>query len=295
LTVDDDELSVIVPLDAGVLEEASVALLAGAPESGRLALQLAVGMASPPPLVDLTGAFEDRPESRLREPLLETTPGDTPRDALHSLAHPAASVLARLLSSLHRRRPLTAAAVTVLEPASARGKEGIDELHQQTVNLFRFGELPMKIFDAQASFNLLPRLGPAAPEALAASEQRMERHLASLLGPLGVPLPSLRLVQAPVFHGYAQSVWLRFAARPEVAELEQWLREDGVDVRPADQEPATNLAAAGQSGLLVSDVAADRGDPHAIWLWLVSDNLRTLADNALLVAGILTQASGRTS
>jgi len=146
--------------------------------------------------------------------------------------------------------------------------------------------MPRAVYDAQLAFQLLPSFGPESPHSLETIELRIERHLASLLGPRAVPLPSLRLVQAPVFHSYTQSVWLEFEARPLMEALAKTLTEAGVEIY-APNEPLTNSAAAGQSGLAVSNLAEDRSDARAAWLWLASDNLLTLAENALFTAGLL--------
>jgi aspartate-semialdehyde dehydrogenase len=41
---------------------------------------------------------------------------------------------------------------------------------------------------------------------------------------------------------------------------------------------------AGQSGIAVGGIAADRNDPEACWFWLVADNLRLMAENAVAAA-----------
>ncbi|MDZ4783839.1 MAG: hypothetical protein SGJ19_26625, partial [Planctomycetia bacterium] len=47
-------------------------------------------------------------------------------------------------------------------------------------------------------------IGDAAPERLEDLELRIERHLATLLSSASrAPIPSIRLIQAPVFHGHS--------------------------------------------------------------------------------------------
>lgn len=293
LTEEEGELSVMKPLKAIDLEEAAVILLAGTAQSSQAALAMARKLPHRPVFVDLRGDLEDLPESRMRAPALEAAEPDYAADIIHTIVHPAASALARLLITLNTHRPIRRAVVTIFEPVSARGKAGVEELHRQTVSLFSFQAMPKEVFDAQASFNLLPRYGEDAPQSLSAVEHRIERHLASLLGPRDLPLPSIRLVHAPVFHGYCQSVWVEFAERPAAQEVEKWLESEGVDVRRANLEPASNTTVAGQSGITVSDIAPDRGDPFALWLWLASDNLRTTAESAVLAAGLATRQGAR--
>ena len=293
LTADEDELNVMELLDEALLEEADVVLLGGVSEVNQKALVMARGLQKRPEFVDLLGELEDLPESVLRAPMVEAAAPPAGANAIHTLAHPAATALARLLSLLHKAHPLRGSVVTIFQPASERGKAGIDELHQQTVKLFNFGQMPKAVYDAQVSFNLLPRYGEESKPALASFELRMERHLASLLGPMNVPMPSVRLIQAPVFHGHCQNVWVEFESRPPAAAVEALLEEAGVDVRREGAEPVSNVDIAGQSGIAVSDIAEDRGSARGMWLWLGSDNVLTHAENALLTAGLLSRKGAK--
>jgi aspartate-semialdehyde dehydrogenase len=179
--------------------------------------------------------------------------------------------------------------VHIFEPASERGQAGIEELQQQTVSLLSFKSMPKKVFDQQLSFNMLARYGEDAPMPLDTAELRIERHLATLLSRLpraGAPpvMPSLRLVQAPVFHGYSMSLWVEFENSPGVEAVESALVDAHIDVRGSDLEPPTSTGAAGQSGISIGGVAMDRNAPQACWLWLTADNLRLAAENAVAVA-----------
>jgi aspartate-semialdehyde dehydrogenase len=49
-------------------------------------------------------------------------------------------------------------------------------------------------------------------------------------------------------------------------------------------EPPNVVGMAGQSGLAVGGVTPDRNNPQAAWLWIVADNLRLQAENAIAVA-----------
>lgn len=288
LTESDGELFVIAPLDATAVKESTVVILAGATATHRLAREMVMAARNRPVLVDATGALEDLPEARLCAPVLEHMPGRG-KNFIYVPAHPVALALARILKAL-KAAPAVESVATVFEPASERGKAGIDELHKQTINLFNFQSLPKEVFDTQAAFNLLPRWGDDAPISLASVESRIEDELASLAGPLGLTPSSVRLVQAPVFHSYVMSVWLRFeSAGMDAGAISKALAEAGFEVRDNDVEPGSNSGVAGQSGMTVSDVAADRTNSRAFWLWVAFDNLRARADNALLTAALLSQ------
>lgn len=286
---EDADITVMHALDRTLVEAADVVLLAGTREANERAVALARQAAARPALVDLTGQFEDLPESRLRAPLLESAEMAAEAETIHTLAHPAAVALARLVALLHARRRVVRVVATVFEPVSQQGRAGIDELHNQTLSLLNFREVPQEVFGAQVSFNLLPRYGRGAPHALSEAAGRIEKHLATLCGARGIPLPSVRLIQAPVFHGYCLNVWVEFEKRPPVRVLEELLEEAGIEIRRADAEPASNVSVGGQVGLAVSDIVEDHAAAQAAWFWLVFDNLRSHAEAALLTAGLLAR------
>jgi aspartate-semialdehyde dehydrogenase len=284
-----DEAAVIGGLEAESLSGARVIFLASSAGAARQALELA---GDPPDaaIIDLTYSAEERPDARLRAPQVEAGfDSDETRDAaVHVIAHPAAIAIALFLRRLHANDPIRRSIVHVFAPASEQGAEGVEELQQQTVHLLSFKQLPKAVFDAQIGFALLARYGEEAPASLEDSELRIERHLATLLDlpgdGEGAPMPSLRVVQAPVFHSYSFSAWVEFESSPGVEAIENSLQMDSIDVRGAEAEPPNNVGQAGQSGISVGAILPDRNDAEAVWFWFVADNLRLSAENAVAVA-----------
>lgn len=278
-----DEPALVEELTAESLVGVDALILAGPPESGRKALDLA----GDAPAIDLTGVAEDRPDARLRAPLVEEEADDEP-GGVHVIAHPAAIAIAVLLRRLHAYEPLRRVVAQIFAPASERGSAGIDELQQQTVALLSFKSLPKAVYDQQAAFNLLAKFGEEAPAPLEDVELRIERHLATLLAlpgdGEGAPMPSLRLAQAPVFHGYTVSLWVEFESNPGARAVEEALSSALVEVRGEGAEPPTIVGQAGQGGVAVGAIEADRNDPEACWIWLVADNIRLQAENAVALA-----------
>jgi len=274
--------AILSKLDPEELEDAVVVILAGPPESSKTALELNPSGV----VIDLTGAAEEDPEARVRAPQVENGNYRADRDGPQIAAHPAAIAIALVLSRLHPNFPIARSIVHVFEPASERGKNGIDELQQQTVSLLSFKQLPKDVFDAQLSFNMLSRLGEDSAVQLHEVEDRIDRHLATLLERVetGAPMPSIKLIQAPVFHGYSLSFWIEFEDAPDVNELEGALGGDWVDVRAENVEPPDNAGIAGQSGISVGAITPDRNNGSAVWLWLAADNLRLAAETAALIA-----------
>jgi len=286
LTEQGGEPALVWGLDEPAMRDAPVVLLAGSADSTLRTLDL---RGEAPGTIDLTHAAEDHPRSFIRAPFVEPAGFRAPEDAVHSIAHPAAIAIAMVLPRLHARFPVRRSVIHIFEPASERGRSGVEELQQQTVGLLSFKNMPKKIFDAQLSFNMLAQYGEDAPVTLDSAELRIERHLATLIsrgaGPQAglAPMPSLRLIQAPVFHGYSLSLWMEFEENPGVEALESELADDRIDVRRSDLEPPTAVGIAGQDGVAVGAIAMDRNDPQACWCWLAADNLRLAAENAVAV------------
>jgi aspartate-semialdehyde dehydrogenase len=281
LTEFEGEPAIVNKLDPETLNGAKAAFLAGSFESSHAALALDVKT----PLIDLTYAGEVSPQARVRAPMVEPAEYSVPADAVHVIAHPAAITMALILNRLHLLHPIQQSVAHIFEPASERGKPGLDELQQQTVNLFSFKGQPKAVYDAQLAFNLLARYGDDAPNPLEDIELRIERHLATLLSASSrAPIPSMRLIQAPVFHGHSFSLWVEFEENPGVSEIERVLSAGNIDVRGADLEPPNIVGVVGEEGVSVGAITMDRNHPHACWMWAASDNLRLMASNAVSVA-----------
>jgi aspartate-semialdehyde dehydrogenase len=281
LTEIDGAAAFLTKLDPDAVEDAAVVVLAGTAASSREAMA-----ANPSGLIiDLTYVTEDDVDARVRSPQVEGPEFEREHSGPQVVAHPAATAIAIVFSRLHALYPLANSIVHVFEPASERGLAGIEELQQQTVSLLAFKDMPKKVFDAQLSFAMLPQLGEEAETKLHEVEERIERHLATLLDRTdGVPMPSLRLIQAPVFHGYSFSLWIEFEDAPPVAEIEEALQGDLIDVRTGDVAAPNNVSIAGQGGVTVGSIAPDRNNGNAIWMWMAADNFRLAAESAAMIA-----------
>lgn len=273
----------LAKLDPEEIEDAAVVILAGASEASKKAVA-----ANPQGVViDLTYATEDDPDARIRAPQVERPEHRVDHTGPQVVAQPAAIAIAMVLERLNADYPIARVVVHIFGPASEFGTPGIEELQQQTVNLLSFQSLPKKVFDAQTAYAMLAQLGAEAPVPLASHEERIERHLASLLERMdgGFPMPSLRLIQAPVFHGYSFSFWIEFEEAPAASEIEEAMSHEAFDVRAGDLEAPNNVGVAGQSGVAVGAITPDRNNANAFWLWAAADNLRLAAETAALIAG----------
>jgi aspartate-semialdehyde dehydrogenase len=229
-------------------------------------------------IVDLSGALEDEAGAQVRSLWVERERGQIWQPDLQPapcvVAHPAAVILALLLLRVAKACAIRSVVATIFEPASEQGQKGMDELHQQTVNLLSFQPLPKAVFDEQVAFNMLARYGPNSRLSIDSLENRVRRHYRKIAG-ADMPQPALIALQPPVFHGHAIAVFLEMEPRLDRDRLSQALAGDHVTLASEDSQP-TNVNSAGQQKILVS-LKTDPARPNGIWLWAAADNLRIAA------------------
>jgi aspartate-semialdehyde dehydrogenase len=234
-------------------------------------------------IIDLSYALEDEPEAEVKAPWIQRqlgqmlTPELQPGPAV--IAHPAAVVLALLLLRIQKAGAVKRVVATVFEPASEHGQKGMDELHEQTVNLLSFQQLPKKVFDTQVAFNMVARYGEQSVPALTAVERRVLRHYQRIVGQDAL-MPSLLLVQAPIFHGHAFTLHIEMENPVEIENVSKALAGEHVTITGLAEESPSNVNAAGQADILLS-IQPDPNLASGLWLWAASDNLRIAASTAV--------------
>ena len=201
--------------------------------------------------------------------------------------HPATIVIARVVSRLEKTFGVRLAAVTVLEPASERGNAGVEELQEQTVNLLNFQNIEKKVFAGQLSFNLLPE-SPSARR----TEDQIVGQLATLMG-RNIATPMVHALQAPVFHGHGFSLFVQLNGAPTVEAIRGALAGDSAFMVAHQDDGPSPVGVTGTHGIHVGRIHGF-SDPGAFGMWLVADNLRIAASNAIRTAeNIMLAVIGR--
>lgn len=271
-------------------------------------------------LVDLSGELEKTPGVLVRAPWVpdrptgDATPGargaaKTPAPDLDTRAvvsaHPVAVLLAMLAARSQKVGPLHGLWATLLQPASEYGHAALEELHQQTANLLSFQPLPTEVFGGQTAFTLAVSFDAAGQAALASAADRIRRHYAKISS---VPASSLALqvIQVPVFHGYALSVSVEFPHPVAAGGLAKALAGSHVRIVADATAFPGNVQAVEEQEVQVlvqpvfppsnSDPVAEEGsksssakenvprETNRFWLWIVADNLKFAAQNAIACA-----------
>jgi aspartate-semialdehyde dehydrogenase len=239
-------------------------------------------------IVDLSFALEGKPGVLVRAPWVDSELQPAADKGLPGLetsaivpAHPVAVALALLLGRVAQSTAVRIASATVIEPASEYGRAAMDELHQQTVKLLSFQELPRQVYDTQVAFNTTPSFGDSAKFSLAASESRIRRHF-GLLSAGRLPDVGVQLLHAPVFHGYGISLAMELSVPTSLDQMEASLAGEHVEIVTAESDPPTNLTVAGQANILVRVRPHNTKEPETtrFWIWAGLDNLRFAVLNA---------------
>jgi aspartate-semialdehyde dehydrogenase len=282
-----DEMNFIQSIRTDQFERVDFAFFASDPRSTRNNWKVARDHGDT--IVDLSYALEDEPGASIRSPWIERQTGQPVAPELQPgpvvVAHPAATVLALLALRSQKAAQIQRMIATVFEPASENGQKGMDELHEQTVNLLSFQELPKNVFDLQVAFNMVSRYGERSDLKLEAVAQRIRKHYQHLAH--GAAVPALQVLQAPVFHGHGFSVYIEMEKPVSIADFSQALAGEHVVVNQSAEDTPTNVSAAGQGDVLIA-ITGDANHKNGVWLWATTDNLRVAALSAVECAETLT-------
>lgn len=283
-----DEISFIQRVRAEQFENVDFTFFASDQESTRKNWKDARDAGSA--ILDLSAALEDEPGASVRSVWIERERGQIPALDLQPgpcvTAHPIAVTLALLLLRVSKAAAIRRVVATIFEPASEHGQRGMDELHQQTVNLLSFQTLPKDVYDAQVAFNMVARYGQKSQPALDSVEARISRHYQKIAGD-AVPQPSLMLLQAPIFHGHASAIFLEMQDPVDLSALSQALAGDHVVIPGPEEDPPSNVSSAGQADIQLW-LKLDPAQPNGVWLWAATDNLRISALTAVECAESMT-------
>lgn len=295
-----DEMSFIQSIRSEQFERVDFAFFASDPRSTRSNWKVARDLGNT--IVDLSFALEEEAGASVRSPWIERQTGQPIAPELQPgpvvIAHPAATVLALLALRIEKISPkagkIERLVATVFEPASENGQRGMDELHEQTVNLLSFQELPKTVFDIQVAFNLAARYGPHCEQrsdlSLERVSQRIRKHYRQIAR--GAAEPALQVLHAPVFHGHAFSVYLEMEKPVTIADFSKALAGEHVVVSSSAEDAPTSVNAAGQGDILV-EISLDANQKNGVWLWATSDNLRVAALTAVECAESMTASRPR--
>ncbi len=243
-------------------------------------------------VIDNTSYFRMDPDVPLVVP--EVNPEDI---ALYRkkgiIANPNCSTIQMVvaLKPLHDLVKIKRVVVSTYQSVSGAGKEGMDELFDQTRNVFTNGPLDHKKFTKQIAFNVIPHIDVFMEDGYTKEEWKMAVETRKILDP-DIPVTAT-CVRVPVFIGHSEAVNVEFDSEMSVEHARAALKSaPGVTVidHRADEGYVTPVESAGEDKVYVSRIRKDPTVPYGLNLWVVSDNLRKgAALNAVQIAEVLVR------
>jgi aspartate-semialdehyde dehydrogenase len=193
------------------------------------------------------------------------------------------------LKPLHDAARITRVVVATYQSVSGAGKQGMDELFEQSRNIFVGDPAEPKKFTKQIAFNVIPHIDSFLDDGSTKEEWKMVVETKKILDPkIKVTATCVRV---PVFVGHSEALNVEFAEEISAAKAQSILREAPgvmlVDKRE-DGGYVTPVECVGDYATFVSRVREDPTVDSGLSLWCVSDNLRKgAALNAVQIAELL--------
>ena len=248
--------------------------------------------AAGPIVIDNSSAWRMDPDVPLVVP--EVNPDDVEwADRKNIIANPNCSTaqLVVALKPLHDRARIKRVVVSTYQSVSGAGKEGMDELWDQTKGIFVLGPSEPKKFPKQIAFNVIPFIGAFNDDGSTDEEAKMWNETHKMIDP-EIAL-TVTCVRVPVMVGHSESVNIEFHEPLDEDEARDLLRNSPglivIDQRN-DKGYITPKEAQGEFPVFVSRIRRDPTVEHGLNLWVVADNLRKgAALNAVQIAQLLDE------
>ena len=193
------------------------------------------------------------------------------------------------LKPLHDAAVIKRVVVATYQSTSGAGKEGMDELFEQSRAIFVGDEVSVSKFTKQIAFNVIPHIDVFLDDGSTKEEWKMVVETKKILD-TKIKLTAT-CVRVPVFVGHSEAVNIEFENELSAEDAQNILREAPgvmlVDKRE-DGGYVTPIECVGDFATYVSRVREDSTVENGLSLWCVSDNLRKgAALNAVQIAELL--------
>ncbi len=195
------------------------------------------------------------------------------------------------LKPLHDAAKIKRVVVATYQSVSGAGKEGMDELWDQTKGVFVLGSPPPSVFPKQIAFNVIPYIGEFRDDGYTDEEAKMWQETHKMIDP-SIKL-TVTCVRVPVMVGHSEAVNIEFHDHLDEDDARDILR-DAPGVLVIDKRDSTGYItpkeAQGEFAVYVSRIRNDTTVEHGLSMWVVSDNLRKgAALNAVQIAQLLDE------
>ncbi|MEJ5081124.1 MULTISPECIES: aspartate-semialdehyde dehydrogenase [unclassified Ochrobactrum] len=193
------------------------------------------------------------------------------------------------LKPLHDAAKIKRVVVATYQSVSGAGKEGMDELFQQSRAVFVADPITTQKFTKRIAFNVIPHIDEFMEDGYTKEEWKVMAETKKMLDPK-IKLTATA-VRVPVFIGHSEAVNIEFENPISAEEAREILREaPGCQVidKHEDGGYITPYESAGEDATFISRIREDITVENGLSMWIVSDNLRKgAALNTIQIAELL--------
>jgi aspartate-semialdehyde dehydrogenase len=196
---------------------------------------------------------------------------------MNIIANPNCSTaqLVVALKPLHDVARIKRVVVSTYQSVSGAGKDGMDELWNQTKGIFVTDSAEPKKFTKQIAFNVIPHIDVFMEDGYTKEEWKVMAETKKILDPK-IKL-TCTAVRVPVFVGHSESVNIEFETPLSAEEAREILREAPGCLVIDKQENGgyiTPVECVGDYATFISRIREDATIENGLNMWVVSDNLR---------------------
>ena len=211
----------------------------------------------------------------------------------HIIANPNCSTIQMVvaLKPLHELARIKRVVVATYQAVSGAGKDGMDELFNQTRGVFVNDAIHPEIFTKQIAFNAIPHIDAFMEDGFTKEEWKMVVETKKILDPTIKVCATC--VRVPVSIGHAEAINVEFESPIDEDEARAALRaQPGITLidHRSDEGYVTPAECVGEDPIFVSRLRTDPTVDHGLSLWVVADNLRKgAALNTVQIAECLVE------
>ena len=209
------------------------------------------------------------------------------------IANPNCSTIQMLvaLKPIYDAVGITRINVCTYQAVSGTGKEAIEELGKQTLNLLNLQAISPSVYPKQIAFNVLPQIDVFMDNGYTKEEMKMVWETQKILGDDSIKV-NATAVRVPVFFGHSEALHIETRAKISAETVKALLeRSPGIkvlDVRKDGGYPTAVTESSGNDDVFVGRIREDISHPQGIDLWVVGDNVRKgAALNSVQIAELL--------
>ncbi len=167
--------------------------------------------------------------------------------------------------------------VCTYQAVSGTGKQGIEEVVNQTAKLLNGKPIELNVYPKQIAFNVLPQIDIFMENGYTKEEMKMVWETQKILADETIKV-NPTAVRVPVFYGHSEAVHIETRDEITVATVRDLLQNSpGVtvlDERVDGGYPTAVTESSGHDDVFVGRIRKDISHPRGIDLWVVGDNVR---------------------